>query len=271
MGSALRHGAVPTERAVPLGFVRKESVRIDFHCSGAIASHAARRPMRNLQMAYDRRDYGRLTMSHRRLHARMHFRNVVRFVGPAVRSRAQVAAENLFLRKQLAFYVERQVKTRRADDATRIVLVALSRLIEWRRILTIIKPDTLMGWHRQAFSCSGRGNHDHAADRECRRICDGSSRRSRPGIARAVKSEIAAELLVKRRRTLRRYLPNPPCAARGHAVAAVEHSRAESRNGPLSFGDLRPRLEVDRGRTRTASRSPRTILSRTPLKTQYQD
>jgi hypothetical protein len=31
-------------------------------------------------------------------------------------------------------YVERQVKPRRADDATRITLVALSRLIEWRRV-----------------------------------------------------------------------------------------------------------------------------------------
>ena len=64
---------------------------------------------------------------------------------------AQLAAENLFLRKQLAFYVERQVKPRRADDATRITLVALSSLIEWRRILMIVKPDTLIGWHRKGF------------------------------------------------------------------------------------------------------------------------
>src|SRR5262245_3777505 len=76
---------------------------------------------------------------------------IVRFVGTAVRSHAQVAAENLFLRKQLALYMERQVKPRRADDATRIVLVALARLIEWRRILTIVKPDTLIRWHRKGF------------------------------------------------------------------------------------------------------------------------
>jgi hypothetical protein len=37
-----------------------------------------------------------------------------------MRSRAHLAAENLFLRKQLALYVERGVKPRRADDATRI-------------------------------------------------------------------------------------------------------------------------------------------------------
>jgi len=69
----------------------------------------------------------------------------------AVGSHSQLAAEKLFLREQLALYVERQAKPRRADDPTRITLVALSSLIEWRRILTIVKPDTLIGWHRKGF------------------------------------------------------------------------------------------------------------------------
>src|SRR5687767_5852441 len=77
--------------------------------------------------------------------------DVLRAVLLALRSHAQLAAENLFLRKQLALYVERQVKLRRADDATRIVLVALSSLVEWRRLLTIVKPDTLIRWHRKGF------------------------------------------------------------------------------------------------------------------------
>ncbi len=62
----------------------------------------------------------------------------------ALRSRAHLAAENLLLRKQLALYLERQVKPRRADDATRIALVALSLLVPWRSLLTIVKPDTLI-------------------------------------------------------------------------------------------------------------------------------
>jgi hypothetical protein len=48
-------------------------------------------------------------------------------------------------------YVERQVKPRRADDATRIALVTLSWLIDWRRVLTVVKPDTLVRWHRKGF------------------------------------------------------------------------------------------------------------------------
>ena len=53
----------------------------------------------------------------------------------AMRSRAQLAAENLFLRKQLALYQERKVKPRRADDATRFILAALSRFLAWRQLL----------------------------------------------------------------------------------------------------------------------------------------
>jgi len=78
-------------------------------------------------------------------------RDFLRFVSGAVRSHAQLAAENLFLRKQLALYLERQVKPRRGDDATRIALVALSWLIDWRPVLTVVKPDTLIRWHRKGF------------------------------------------------------------------------------------------------------------------------
>ena len=77
--------------------------------------------------------------------------DALRFVSLGCRSRAQLAAENLFLRKQLALYQERRVKSRRADDATRITLVVLSQLIDWRAVLAIVKPDTLIRWHRRGF------------------------------------------------------------------------------------------------------------------------
>ena len=50
-----------------------------------------------------------------------------------MRSHTHLAAENLFLRKQLAFYGERRRKPRRLDDATRLTLVVLARFIDWRR------------------------------------------------------------------------------------------------------------------------------------------
>jgi putative transposase len=77
--------------------------------------------------------------------------DLLRFVSSIWRSHAQLAAENLFLRKQLALYLERQVRPRRSDDATRLTLVALSRLIDWRPLLTVVKPETLIRWHRRGF------------------------------------------------------------------------------------------------------------------------
>src|SRR5215831_17861890 len=77
--------------------------------------------------------------------------DAARFLVLCLRPEPALAAENLFLRKQLAQYQERQVKPRRANDATRMVLIWLSRLFDWRRVLVIVKPVTLLRWHRQGF------------------------------------------------------------------------------------------------------------------------
>src|SRR5919109_2040845 len=53
--------------------------------------------------------------------------DVFRYAGLCLRSPAVLAAENLFLREQLAFYRERHVAPRRAAPATRIALVWLGR------------------------------------------------------------------------------------------------------------------------------------------------
>ncbi len=55
-------------------------------------------------------------------------RDLVALIASAMRSRGQLAAKNLFLCKQLALHLERQVKPRRSDDAIRISLVAVRRL-----------------------------------------------------------------------------------------------------------------------------------------------
>jgi len=63
-------------------------------------------------------------------------------------SRTHLAAENLFLRKQLALYQARHTKPRRPDPATRVTLVLLSRWLDWRSVLSVVQPDTLIRWHR---------------------------------------------------------------------------------------------------------------------------
>src|SRR5229473_5931619 len=67
------------------------------------------------------------------------------------RSRTALSAEVLFLRKQLAFYEERQVQPRRLNDSARFSLILWSRLCNWKDALVIVKPETLIGWHRKGF------------------------------------------------------------------------------------------------------------------------
>lgn len=115
----------------------------------------------------------------------------------------------------MALYLERQTKPRRADDATRITLAALSRFVEWRRLLTIVKPDTLIRWHRKGFQLFWRwksrapGRPPIPAD--LRELIATMATANRTW----GEERIAAELLLKlgirlSPRTVRRYMPSRP-------------------------------------------------------------
>jgi hypothetical protein len=77
--------------------------------------------------------------------------DLLRLIGARLQPRCRLAAEDLFLRKQLALYLERQVKPRRAKVATRLTPVLLSKVFAWREVLTVVRPETLIRWHRQGF------------------------------------------------------------------------------------------------------------------------
>ncbi len=77
--------------------------------------------------------------------------DLIRFLGSLLRPRSALAVENLFLRKQLALYRERQVLPRRATDATRLSLVLAARLFDWKEALISVRPETFTGWHRRGF------------------------------------------------------------------------------------------------------------------------
>ena len=75
----------------------------------------------------------------------------LRFLCLTARSRSALSAEVLFLRKQLAFYEERETQPRRLNNSARLSLVLWSQLFDWRSALMIVKPETLIGWHRKGF------------------------------------------------------------------------------------------------------------------------
>src|SRR5260370_16857412 len=78
-------------------------------------------------------------------------RDLVHLLVLVSRSRRALAAENLFLRKQLALFQERKRKPHRADDSTRLLMVILGRMFSWRDALVNVKPDTFIRWHRKGF------------------------------------------------------------------------------------------------------------------------
>jgi hypothetical protein len=89
--------------------------------------------------------------------------NAVRFLQLCLRSPTALAAENLFLRKQLALYQARHVKPQRVTDGTRCTLVWLSHGFDWPSALAIVQPETFQRWRRQGWylwwhttSCPGR-------------------------------------------------------------------------------------------------------------------
>jgi putative transposase len=75
----------------------------------------------------------------------------LRFLFLYLRPSPTLVAENLFLRKQLALYQERQIKPRRTTHATRLSFIWLARRFDWRQALALVRPATLMRWHRQGF------------------------------------------------------------------------------------------------------------------------
>jgi hypothetical protein len=67
------------------------------------------------------------------------------------KSKPDLIAENAFLRQQL-LVLNRQVKNPQFTSRDRFLLVILASLVSnWKQVLLILKPDTLLGWHRQGF------------------------------------------------------------------------------------------------------------------------
>ena len=76
---------------------------------------------------------------------------IVVFLRALLGDRAAILAENLALRQQLAV-LQASTKRPRLRKRDRIFWVWLSRVWSgWRSCLTIVKPETVIGWHRQGF------------------------------------------------------------------------------------------------------------------------
>ncbi len=77
--------------------------------------------------------------------------DVLRLVVSFLRPSSAIRAENLVLRKQLARYIERGVKPKRVDHATRVSLALFTRLFDWHDAVVTVRPSTIVRWHRMGW------------------------------------------------------------------------------------------------------------------------
>ncbi len=69
----------------------------------------------------------------------------------AFKARRSLALENLALRQQLAV-LQRSVKRPQLSNVDRGMWVLLRRVwTEWASVLVIVKPETVVRWHRTGF------------------------------------------------------------------------------------------------------------------------
>ena len=74
-----------------------------------------------------------------------------------IRSRLELAAEILALRHQLAVLQRTTPKRPRLRSSDRLLWMLLSRAwANWRQAVHIVKPSTVVRWHRRAFAAQWR-------------------------------------------------------------------------------------------------------------------
>jgi hypothetical protein len=79
------------------------------------------------------------------------------------RSRAALQVENLALRHQIGVLRRSLRKRPKLTPVDRLLWVWLSRIWrDWRSALAIVKPETVVAWHRAGFRCSGPGRYGAA-------------------------------------------------------------------------------------------------------------
>jgi len=137
----------------------------------------------------------------------------------AMRPRVLLVADNLCLRQQLVVLQRRTPRPRLEEADRRFWILACRWFSGWRTSLLIVKPETVLRWHRQGWRTYWRRR---------------SRRTGRPG-----RRPIAPEL-----RTLIRRMTMENRAGRC-AVTAIDGSWADGRwhrlQAPLRLTDSRPR------------------------------
>ena len=160
-------------------------------------------------------------------------RDGLQFLSVAARSRTAVAVEVLFLRKQLAYYRDHQIRPRRLSDAARLSLVLWSRLFDWKEALMVVTPGTFVRWHRGGFKrywrWKSRGGRP-ALPKDLRQLIARIVRENITWGQERVADELSLKLgILVSPRTVRKYWPLQPDGTRQRRTSS-QHWRTFVKN-----------------------------------------
>jgi putative transposase len=137
--------------------------------------------------------------------------DLVSLVVLTFKSRLATAAENLILRRQLALFQEHGIKPRRIDGATRIRLAGLSRLCNWRSCLTLVRPESVIRWHRAGWRVFWRFKTRHGRPRiplDLRQLIRHMANENPTWGQERIANELLLKLSLRvSPRTVRKYMP----------------------------------------------------------------
>src|SRR5438132_399345 len=156
-----------------------------------------------------------------------------------VRTHRELALENLALRQQLAVWKARQPRPQ-LTAMDRMFWVVLSRLWKsWRNSLQMVRPETVVAWHRQGFrrywAWKSRRRRGRPAIRtELRDLIRRISRANPLWGAPRIHGELLKLGLTVSQATVSKYMLRP----RRPPVAGVAHVFGESRQGSDRVGFL---------------------------------
>lgn len=86
---------------------------------------------------------------------------IFEFLRSLLKSQKNLVCENLLLRQQLEIY-QRQSKKPKLENTDRFILAGLCRLFNsWKPVLLVVKPETVIKWHRKGFKYYWRRKSRH--------------------------------------------------------------------------------------------------------------
>ena len=151
----------------------------------------------------------------------------------SLKPQRELALQNLALRQQLAI-LQRKTKRPKLTKADRAFWVVLSRLWpDWQSALIVVKPQTVIGWHRKGFklywSWKSRNRGGRSTDRCGDPDAHPSNRQREPDLGSASHSRRVAHARLRGRRS---HGVAVHAASAKAAVADLACVSAEPRPGP---------------------------------------